>query len=266
VTGTGSYTWAGTPSKTYPFTEQVTVAQPVQAPYRNLLLGHRHVRCIRTVRQAVRDRRWWRRPIYRRRRLQQHLPARRRRDHRDRHDRGDLAAEHDRVRQGRDHGAQRHHRLGSTPEGVILFESPLGRDPARMGQHGGTNIDAVTPPNGTIPESLPVYLSSSATAMSTTGYYSYDGQDWLSVGRATVHRPGRHPGRRDVPDLPRQRVGGGGTSSTASMWPAVPPRRPLPPRTRPSRPRTRCRRCRGGKLSGLLGREQGWLRRLRRHH
>jgi Alpha galactosidase A/Alpha galactosidase C-terminal beta sandwich domain/NPCBM-associated, NEW3 domain of alpha-galactosidase/Alpha-galactosidase, CBM13 domain len=75
---------------------------------------------------------------------------------------------------------------GSTPEGVVLFESPEGGIQLEWDNNGGTSIDAVTPPNGTIPESLPVYLQLQRNGDSYTGYYSYDGQDWLSVGTATV--------------------------------------------------------------------------------
>jgi hypothetical protein len=47
-------------------------------------------------------------------------------------------------------------------------------------------ITSVTPPNGTNPESLPVWLELVRNGASYTGYYSYDGQDWLTVGTATV--------------------------------------------------------------------------------
>jgi alpha-galactosidase len=44
----------------------------------------------------------------------------------------------------------------------------------------------VTPPNGTIPESLPVWLELVRNGTSYTGYYSFDGTSWLTVGTATV--------------------------------------------------------------------------------
>jgi alpha-galactosidase len=75
---------------------------------------------------------------------------------------------------------------GTTPEGVVLFESPQGGIQLEWDNNGGTNIDAVTPANGTIPESLPVYLQLQRNGDTYTGYYSYDGTDWLSVGTATV--------------------------------------------------------------------------------
>lgn len=76
---------------------------------------------------------------------------------------------------------------GTTPEGVILLESPSGGIQLEWDNNGGTHINSVTPANGTIPESLPIYLMLQRTDSSTyTGYYSYDGNDWLTVGSATV--------------------------------------------------------------------------------
>jgi hypothetical protein len=76
---------------------------------------------------------------------------------------------------------------GSTPEGVILFESPSGGIQLEWTKDGGTHINTVTPPNGTIPDSLPVHLKLERTApASYTGYYSLDGQGWYTVGTATV--------------------------------------------------------------------------------
>ena len=75
---------------------------------------------------------------------------------------------------------------GSTPEGVILFESPSGGIQLEWDSNGGSYINSVTPPNGTIPESLPVWLQLQRSGSVYTGYYSYDGSDWLSVGSATV--------------------------------------------------------------------------------
>ena len=79
---------------------------------------------------------------------------------------------------------------GSSPEGVILFESPSGGIQLEWASAGGDNIDSVSPANGTIPESLPVYLELVRDGDSYTGYYSYDGADWLTVGTATV--PGQN--------------------------------------------------------------------------
>jgi hypothetical protein len=75
---------------------------------------------------------------------------------------------------------------GTSPEGVILFESPSGGIQLEWDSGGGDYIDSVTPANGTIPESLPVYLELVRNGTTYTGYYSYDGADWLAVGSATV--------------------------------------------------------------------------------
>jgi hypothetical protein len=75
---------------------------------------------------------------------------------------------------------------GTSPEGVILFESPSGGIQLEWAADGGDSIDSVTPANGTIPESLPVWLELVRNGPTYTGYYSYDGQDWLTVGTATV--------------------------------------------------------------------------------
>ena len=75
---------------------------------------------------------------------------------------------------------------GSTPEGVILFESPSGGIQLEWGDNGGTSIDSVTPPNGTNPELLPVWLELVRDGSAYTGYYSFDGTDWLEVGTATA--------------------------------------------------------------------------------
>jgi hypothetical protein len=75
---------------------------------------------------------------------------------------------------------------GTTPEGVVLFESPSGGIQLEWDSNGGTYIDSVTPPNQTIPQSLPVWLSLTRNGDAYTGYYSFDGTDWLTVGTATV--------------------------------------------------------------------------------
>jgi alpha-galactosidase len=75
---------------------------------------------------------------------------------------------------------------GTTPEGAILFESPSGGIQLEWDNNGGSYIDKVTPPNGTIPESLPVWLELVRNGASYTGYYSFDGTNWLAVGTATV--------------------------------------------------------------------------------
>jgi hypothetical protein len=75
---------------------------------------------------------------------------------------------------------------GTSPEGVILFESPSGGIQLEWDSNGGNYIDSVTPANGTIPESLPVWLQLVRNGSTYTGYYSFDGKDWLTVGSATV--------------------------------------------------------------------------------
>jgi Alpha galactosidase A/NPCBM-associated, NEW3 domain of alpha-galactosidase/Alpha galactosidase C-terminal beta sandwich domain len=75
---------------------------------------------------------------------------------------------------------------GTSPEGVILFESPSGGIQLEWDNNGGDFINSVAPPNGTIPESLPVYLELVRSGSSYTGYYSYDGSSWLEVGSATL--------------------------------------------------------------------------------
>ena len=75
---------------------------------------------------------------------------------------------------------------GTSPEGVILFESPSGGIQLEWASGGGDFINSVTPANGTIPESLPVYLQLVRDGSTYTGYYSYDGSSWLKVGSATL--------------------------------------------------------------------------------
>jgi hypothetical protein len=75
---------------------------------------------------------------------------------------------------------------GTSPEGVILFESPSGGIQLEWDNNGGDFINSVTPANGTIPESLPVYLELVRNGSTYTGYYSYDGSSWLTVGSATL--------------------------------------------------------------------------------
>jgi Alpha galactosidase A/Alpha galactosidase C-terminal beta sandwich domain/NPCBM-associated, NEW3 domain of alpha-galactosidase len=75
---------------------------------------------------------------------------------------------------------------GATPEGVILFASPSGGIQLEWDNNGGTHINAVTPPNGTIPATLPVWLRLVRTGATYTGSYSTDGTAWNPVGTATV--------------------------------------------------------------------------------
>ncbi|HEX6523639.1 MAG TPA: NEW3 domain-containing protein [Streptosporangiaceae bacterium] len=75
---------------------------------------------------------------------------------------------------------------GKTPEGVILFESPSGGIQLEWDSNAGPFVDSVTPANGTNPELLPVWLELVRNGASYTGYYSFDGTDWLTVGTASV--------------------------------------------------------------------------------
>jgi alpha-galactosidase len=75
---------------------------------------------------------------------------------------------------------------GTTPEGVILFESPSGGIQLEWNNNSGTHINAVTPPNGTIPATVPVWLKLVRSGSTYTGYYSTDGTTWNSVGTANV--------------------------------------------------------------------------------
>ena len=75
---------------------------------------------------------------------------------------------------------------GTTPEGVALFESPSGGFQLEWDDNSGDFIDSVTPPNGTNPELLPVWLQLVRNGSAYTGYYSFDGSDWTEVGTATV--------------------------------------------------------------------------------
>lgn len=84
---------------------------------------------------------------------------------------------------------------GTTPEGVLLYASPSGGIQLEWTGKGGTNIDSVTPANGTIPGALPVHLKLERTGSATyTGYYSPDGKGWYRVGTATV------PAQADLQD------------------------------------------------------------------
>ena len=66
---------------------------------------------------------------------------------------------------------------GSTPEGVTLLASPSGGIQLEWDDNGGTYIDSVTPPNGTNPGIVPVWLQLQRNGSTYTGYYSFDGTD-----------------------------------------------------------------------------------------
>jgi hypothetical protein len=75
---------------------------------------------------------------------------------------------------------------GAGPEGVILFASPSGGIQLEWDDNGGTHINAVTPPNGTIADRAPVWLRLVRDGSLYTGYYSTDGNTWTLVGQADV--------------------------------------------------------------------------------
>ena len=75
---------------------------------------------------------------------------------------------------------------GTTPEGVILFESPSGGIQLEWNDNGGNFITSVTPANGTNPDALPVWLKLERSGSTYTGYYSNDGKGWYTVGTADV--------------------------------------------------------------------------------
>jgi hypothetical protein len=75
---------------------------------------------------------------------------------------------------------------GTSPEGVVLFESPTGGIQLEWDSDGGSYVDSVAPANGTNPELTPVWLELVRNGAVYTGYYSFDGTGWLEVGTATV--------------------------------------------------------------------------------
>jgi hypothetical protein len=75
---------------------------------------------------------------------------------------------------------------GTSPEGVVLFESPSGGIQLEWNSNGGNYVDSVTPANGTNPELTPLWLELVRDGDTYTGYYSFDGSGWLEVGTATV--------------------------------------------------------------------------------
>jgi hypothetical protein len=80
---------------------------------------------------------------------------------------------------------------GTGTEGVILYESPSGGIQLEWNSNGDTTIDSVTPANGTIADTVPVYLRLAVAGDGVyTGYYSTDGSTWTEVGTATV--PGQN--------------------------------------------------------------------------
>ena len=83
---------------------------------------------------------------------------------------------------------------GTGTEGVILYVSPSGGIQLEWNSDGNNSIDSVTPSNGTIAATVPVDLKLVRSGSTYTGYYSTDGQNWTTVGTATV------PGQADTQD------------------------------------------------------------------
>jgi alpha-galactosidase len=102
---------------------------------------------------------------------------------------------------------------GTGPEGIALSESPSGGIHLQWTSTGGTELDSVTPANGTNPMTLPVHLKLERTSSTTyTGYYSFDGTAWITVGTATV------PGQADTQDAGLFVTShAGGSAATASF-------------------------------------------------
>ena len=73
---------------------------------------------------------------------------------------------------------------GTSPEGVVLFESPSGGIRLDWNGNGGNSIDEVSP---AADESVPVFLKLVVVSRgSYIGYYSTDGKKWIKVGSAKV--------------------------------------------------------------------------------
>jgi alpha-galactosidase len=75
---------------------------------------------------------------------------------------------------------------GTSPEGVILYESPEDGIQLGWNDNGGTYIDNQTPGIGAIPDTTPVWLRLVRNGSTYTGYYSTDGSTWHEVGSETL--------------------------------------------------------------------------------
>jgi alpha-galactosidase len=75
---------------------------------------------------------------------------------------------------------------GTSPEGVILYESPEDGIQLGWNDNGGTYIDNQTPNVGAIPDTTPVWLRLVRNGSTYTGYYSTDGSTWQQVGSETL--------------------------------------------------------------------------------
>ena len=83
----------------------------------------------------------------------------------------------------------------TAPEGVILFVSPTGGIQMEWDNNAGEYINSVSPANGTIADSVPVYLKLVRSGSTYTGYYSTDDATWTTVAtrRCPVRPPPRTP-------------------------------------------------------------------------
>ncbi len=75
---------------------------------------------------------------------------------------------------------------GSSPEGVILYESPSAGIQMEWDDNDGYFVNSDTPGNGSIMRSLPVWLRLVRNGTLYTGFYSTDGNNWLTVGSAVI--------------------------------------------------------------------------------
>ena len=75
---------------------------------------------------------------------------------------------------------------GSSPEGVILYESPSAGIQMEWDNDDGYFINSDTPGNGSIVRSPPVWLRLVRNGPFYRGYYSTDGNHWLTVGTAVI--------------------------------------------------------------------------------
>lgn len=151
---------------------------------------------------------------------------------------------------------------GTGPQGVALYESPTGGIQLQWTSSGGTNLDSVTPANGINPMTLPVHLKLQRTSSTTyTGYYSFNGAAWITVGTATV------PGQADTQDagmfVTSHASGSPATASfdgfTASAGAITPPaatsyEAEAPTNTIAGQARiSNCSTCSGDKKIGFIG-------------
>jgi alpha-galactosidase len=75
---------------------------------------------------------------------------------------------------------------GTSPEGVILYESPEDGIQLGWNDNGGTYIDNQTPNIAAIPDTTPVWLRLVRNGSTYTGYYSTNGSTWQEVGSETL--------------------------------------------------------------------------------